>query len=177
MPSGPLPRSAGSAPGLAIGLLFPPECRFIPVRARLVAHSLGRWQSRCSKGFHLQGLHCHQSGKVGFHQLQVDLRISHVLLCRLQMSLRISQVGLSVATCSSAVISVPVDVSRISDGTGRLEPVTSLHSMPSRAAIIGSRCSIILVLFSSSTALPVANCSSARAASSSEQNASSLSAL
>ncbi|MFO0006287.1 MAG: hypothetical protein ACK559_34710, partial [bacterium] len=83
----------------------------------------------------------------------------------------------AVATCSSAVISVPVDVSLISDGTGRQEPATSLHSMPSRAAMMGSRCSIILALFFSSAALSTASCSSARATSSSERNASSLSAL
>ncbi len=82
-----------------------------------------------------------------------------------------------VATCSSAVISVPVDVSWTSDDIGRLEPVTSLHSMPSRAAMIGSCCSILFALFSNSAALSAANRSSARPALSSERKASSLSAL
>ncbi len=60
---------------------------------------------------------------------------------------------------------------------GRLEPVTSLHSMPSRAAMTGSRCSTLLVRSSSSAALLAVNLSSARASSSSDLAASSFSAL
>ncbi|MFN9908715.1 MAG: hypothetical protein ACK56F_21745 [bacterium] len=82
-----------------------------------------------------------------------------------------------MATCSSAVISVPVDVSLISDGVGRLEPVASLHNTPSCAVTRGSRCSIVSALFFSSSALSGASRSSARVTSSSERNASSLSAL
>ncbi|MFN9980168.1 MAG: hypothetical protein ACK53Y_09655, partial [bacterium] len=68
--------------------------RVLPIRVRLAACHLDQWQGLCLTGFHFRRFCCRQDRQMGLHQLQVDLRVSHVLLCWLQMSLRIPQMGL-----------------------------------------------------------------------------------
>ncbi len=82
-----------------------------------------------------------------------------------------------MTTCSSAVISAPVNVSCISDGMGPLEPVTWLHSTPSRAVVIGIRRSISLARSFNSAALFSASHFSAHSRSSPSVGISSRTAL
>jgi hypothetical protein len=69
--------------------------RVLLIRARLADRRLDWWQGLCLTGSRLWRFYCHQNRQVGLHLLQVDLRVSHMLLCWLQVSFHIPQVGLS----------------------------------------------------------------------------------
>ncbi len=92
---GSTPPLRGICSGSQSRIPLPLGCHFPPVRAPLVTCRLDWWQGLCLTGFRLRRFSCHQSRQMGLYQLQVDLRISHMLLCRLQVPFRIPQVGLS----------------------------------------------------------------------------------